>query len=83
MIGAAPGTPTMTRPLSPTQAQIHRAAAQHRAGLAEAPPNLPGAARNTVLHSMLKVCVLEEVPDAAGGARCYAAGQRHRPTLRR
>jgi hypothetical protein len=51
----------MTKPLSPTQAQILTSAAQHPERLAEAPPNLPAAARNAVFQSMLKAGLLEEV----------------------
>ncbi|WP_052402916.1 DUF3489 domain-containing protein [Muricoccus aerilatus] len=56
----------MTKPLSPTQAQILSSAAQHPAGLAEAPPNLPTAARNAVFQSMLKAGLLEEVANPGG-----------------
>jgi hypothetical protein len=51
----------MTKPLSPTQAQILTSAAQHPARLAEPPPNLPAAARNAVFQSMLRAGLLEEV----------------------
>ncbi len=68
----------MTKPLSPTQAQILSAAAQHSAGLAEAPSNLPAAARNSVFQSMLRAGLLEEGPDPSGSAtrvlRIAAAG---------
>ncbi|WP_052402288.1 DUF3489 domain-containing protein [Muricoccus aerilatus] len=56
----------MAKPLSPTQAQILTTAAQHPAKLAEAPPNLPAAARNAVFQSMLKAGLLEEAPDPGG-----------------
>ncbi|WP_043838986.1 DUF3489 domain-containing protein [Muricoccus aerilatus] len=56
----------MTKPLSPTQAQILSSAAQHLAGLAKAPPNLPAAARNTGFQSMLKAGLLEEVANPGG-----------------
>jgi DNA-binding MarR family transcriptional regulator len=69
---------TLTKTLSPTQARILSAAAQHPARLAEAPPNLPAAARNAVFQSMLKAGLLEEVPDPDGGTamvlRITAAG---------
>ena len=51
----------MTKPLSPTQTQILASAAQHAAGLADAPSNLPAAARNAVFQSMLRAGLLEEV----------------------
>ncbi|MFC0386876.1 DUF3489 domain-containing protein [Muricoccus vinaceus] len=57
----------MTKPLSPTQAIILTAAAQHPARLAEAPRNLPAAARNAVLQSMLRAGFLEEVSNPEGG----------------
>ena len=50
----------MTKLLSPTQAQILTSAAQHSEGLADAPPNLPAAARNAVFQSMLRAGLLEE-----------------------
>ncbi|WP_198384022.1 DUF3489 domain-containing protein [Roseomonas sp. KE2513] len=56
----------MTRTLSPTQSQILSAAARHPEGLAKAPSNLPAAARNSVLQSMLKARLLQEVPDPGG-----------------
>jgi len=56
----------MTKPLSPTQAGILSTAAQHPVQLAEASPNLPAAARNAVIQSMLKAGLLEEVPDPEG-----------------
>ena len=56
----------MTKPLSPTQAGILSTAAQHPAQLAEAPPNLPAAARNAVLQSMLRAGFLEEVSNPEG-----------------
>jgi hypothetical protein len=52
----------MMKPLSPTQAQILTAAAQHPARLAVAPPNLPSVARNAVIRSILNAGPLEEVP---------------------
>lgn len=61
MAGSAPGTLTMTKPLSPTQAQILASASEHPARLAEAPPSLPAAARNAVFQSMLRTGLLEEV----------------------
>ncbi|MFC0386838.1 DUF3489 domain-containing protein [Muricoccus vinaceus] len=57
----------MTKPLSPTQAITLTAAAQHPARLAEAPRNLPAAARNAVLQSMLRAGFLEEVSNPEGG----------------
>ena len=56
----------MTKPLSPAQAQILTSAAQHPNRLAEAPPNLPVAARNAVFHSMLRAGLLEEVTGGEG-----------------
>jgi hypothetical protein len=56
----------MTKPLSPTQAQILTSAAQHSALLAEAPPNLPAAARNAVFQSMIRAGLLEELPTEDG-----------------
>ena len=56
----------MTKPLSPTQAQILASAAQHPACLAEAPTNLPAAARNAVFQSMLRAGLLEEVSGSEG-----------------
>ena len=56
----------MTKLLSPTQAQILSAAARHPAGLAEAPPGLPAAARNAVFGSLLRVGLLEEVSSSDG-----------------
>jgi hypothetical protein len=50
----------MTKPLSSTQAQILASAAQHPERLAEAPLNLPTAARNAVFQSMLRAGLLEE-----------------------
>ncbi|MFH5927571.1 hypothetical protein, partial [Roseomonas sp. SXEYE001] len=68
----------MTKPLSPTQLQILTAAAQSPARLAEAPPNLPAAARTAVFQSMLRAGLLEEVPAPDGGTtialRITAAG---------
>jgi hypothetical protein len=61
-------TMTPSKPLSPTQTQIVSAAVQHPERLAEAPPNLPVAARNAVLQSMLRAGLLEEVPGAEGTA---------------
>jgi len=67
-----------SKTVSPTQARILSAAAQHPAQLAEAPPNLPTAARNAVLQSMLRAGILEEVPSPDGSAttmvRITAAG---------
>ena len=54
----------MTKSISPTQAQILATAAQHPAVLAEAPPNLPAAARNAVFQSLLRAGLLEEVSAA-------------------
>jgi hypothetical protein len=66
----------MMKPLSPTQAQILSAAVKHPTRMAEAPPNLPAAARNAVLQSMLRGGLLEEVPGAEGaGLRTTEAGQ--------
>lgn len=68
---------TQSKTLSPTQPQILTAAAQHPIGLAEAPPSLPAAARNSVLQSMLKAKLLEEVPKPEGDTtmlRITAAG---------
>jgi hypothetical protein len=56
----------MMKPLSLTQAQSLTAAAQHPSLLAEAPPNLPAAARSAVLQSMLRAALLEEVSGAEG-----------------
>lgn len=50
----------MTKPLPPTQAQILTSAVQHPARLAEAPANLPAAARSTVFRIMLRA----GLPDA-------------------
>ena len=57
----------MTKLLSPTQAQILSAAAQHPARLAEPPAGLPAAARNAVVQSMLRAGLLEETPEPEGG----------------
>ncbi|MCR0985290.1 DUF3489 domain-containing protein [Roseomonas populi] len=69
---------TPTKPLSPTQAQILAAAAHHPAQLAEAPLNLPVAARNAVFQAMLKAGLVEEVPATGDGTamvlRITAAG---------
>ncbi|WP_458094243.1 hypothetical protein [Roseomonas sp. WA12] len=51
----------MTKPLSITQAQILTSATHHPKRLAEAPSNLPAAARNAVFQSMLGAGLLEEV----------------------
>ena len=51
----------MTKPLSPTQAQILSAAAQHPDRLAEPPAGLPAAACNAVFGSLLRAGLLEEV----------------------
>lgn len=56
----------MTKLLFPTQLQILTAAAQHPARLPEASSNLPAAARNAVLRSMLRAGLLEEVSGAEG-----------------
>jgi hypothetical protein len=65
----------VTKPLSSRQAQILAFAAQHPERLAEAPPNLPAAARMAVMQSMLSAGLLEEVPGAEGTAlRITAAG---------
>lgn len=56
----------MTKPLSPTQAQILSAAVRHPAGLAAAPKALPAAARNAALASRLRAGLLEEVPSPDG-----------------
>lgn len=53
----------MTKPLSPTQAHILTAAAQHPNRLAEPSAGLPAAARSAALQSMLKAGLLEEVLD--------------------
>ncbi|WP_052402775.1 DUF3489 domain-containing protein [Muricoccus aerilatus] len=66
----------MTKPLSPTQAQILSAAVQHPTGLAEAPA-LPAAARHAVFGSLLRAGLLEEVPSLEGSPttlRISAAG---------
>jgi hypothetical protein len=52
----------MMKPHSPTQAQILTTAAQHPAGLAVTPSNLPAVACNAVIRSMLAAGPLEEVP---------------------
>jgi hypothetical protein len=57
----------MAKPLSPTQAQILIAAAQHEARLATPPAGLPVAARNAVFRSMLNSGLLEEVAAAESG----------------
>ena len=54
----------MTKPPSPTQPQTLATSAQHPPLLAEAPPNLPAAARNAVFQSMLRAGLLEEVSAA-------------------
>ncbi|MBI0539784.1 hypothetical protein D9599_30290 [Roseomonas sp. KE2513] len=59
----------MTKPLSPTQAQIFSAAARHPDGLAEAPKALPAAARNAVFGSLLRVRLLEEALCSDGARR--------------
>ncbi|WP_458094220.1 DUF3489 domain-containing protein [Roseomonas sp. WA12] len=65
----------MTKPLSPTQAQILTSAAQHPARLVEAPSSLPVAARNVVFQSMLRAGLLEEVSGDDGTLlRITAAG---------
>ena len=56
----------MTKPLSPTQAQILTAAAQHPDRLSEAPAGLPAAARNAVVQSILRAGLLEEVSEPDG-----------------
>ena len=58
----------MTKPLSPTQAQIFSSAAQHPVGRAEAPPTLPIVAHNAVFGSLLRAGLLEEVPSRDGAA---------------
>ncbi|WP_458098009.1 DUF3489 domain-containing protein [Roseomonas sp. WA12] len=58
----------MTKPLSPTQAQILTTAAQHLTRLTEAPPNLPAAARNAVFQAVLRAGLLEEVSGDKGAA---------------
>jgi hypothetical protein len=71
----------MTKPLSPTQLQILTSAAEHPARRADAPLNLPAAARNAVFQSMLRAGLLEEVTAAEGTAR--AGGQRRASGRRR
>ncbi|TCI00760.1 DUF3489 domain-containing protein [Roseococcus sp. SYP-B2431] len=51
--------------LSDTQASILSQASRHEALLAAAPSNLPAAARQAVIRSMLKNLLLEEVPAPA------------------
>ncbi|MBP0496544.1 DUF3489 domain-containing protein [Roseomonas indoligenes] len=67
----------MTKPVSPTQAQILASATQHPKRLAEAPPHLPAAARNAVVQSMRRAGLLEEMPEPDDGTtvlRITAAG---------
>ena len=77
----------MTKPLSPTQAQILSAAACDPARLAETPAGLPAAARNSVFQSLLKAGLLEEAPSAEPGPatvfRITASGQHAVLTLLR
>ncbi|MGG5886373.1 hypothetical protein ACLF3G_04480 [Falsiroseomonas sp. HC035] len=54
---------------SDTQSQILGEAAEHEAGLA-AMPKIPAAARNAVFRSMLKGCLLTEVPALPEHAGC-------------
>lgn len=62
----------MTKPLSPTQAQILSAAACDPARLAETPAGLPAAARNSVFQSLLRAGLLEQAPAAEpGGATVF------------
>jgi hypothetical protein len=56
----------MTKPLSPTQAQILTTATQHPDRLAEPPANLPAAARNAVFQSMLRAGLLEDASGEEG-----------------